>query len=251
MASPVVILAGGLATRMRPMTETIPKALLPVNGRPFADIQLGWLRSIGVQDVVFSIAHLGDSIREHVGDGSRFGLRVTYVSDGDAFLGTAGALRAVIDAGAVPDRFGVINGDSLLSLDLSAIEEAYARARCPALMTVMRNRNRWGASNVIYRDGRVTVYDKSRPERWRDQMDWIDYGYILLGRQAITDRVSPGQVADLAGLMRDLSAAGRLAGFEVTDRFYEVGSAQGLADLERHLGQGFRAECEQSPGPTT
>jgi NDP-sugar pyrophosphorylase family protein len=238
MPLPVVILAGGLATRMRPATETVPKALLPVSGRPFADHQLAWLRSLGVVDVVYSIGFLGDAIRRHIGDGNGFGLRVRYVADGDTLLGTGGALRAVIDAGLVPDRFGVINGDSYLSLNLGDIETSLARSGCPALMTVMRNRNRWEASNVVYRDGRVVVYDKSRPGRWRRQMEWIDYGFTILSRSAITDRVAPGQVADLADLMRDLSAAGQLAGHEVTERFYEIGSAQGLSDLERHLARG-------------
>ncbi len=220
---------------MRPLTETIPKALLPVFGRPFADTQLEMLAAAGVREVVFSIAYLGEQIREHVGDGARFGLRIGYVSDGDRYLGPGGALRAVIDAGAVPDSFGVINGDSYLSLDLPTIERAFAESGCPALMTVMRNRNQWDASNAVYRDGRVVVYDKRRPEEWRERMEWIDYGFIMLRREAVTDRVAPGDVADLADLMCDLSAAGQLAGFEVAERFYEIGSPQGLADLERHL----------------
>jgi NDP-sugar pyrophosphorylase family protein len=235
---PVVILAGGLATRMRPATETMPKALLPVNGRPFADIQLAWLRSLGVTDVVFSVGYLGDSIVRHVGDGGQFGLRVRYAADGERPLGTGGALRAVIDSGAVPESFGVINGDSYLSLDLRKVDAAFAESGCPALMTVMHNHNRWEASNVVYRDGRVVVYDKTRPEAWRDRMEWIDYGFVVLSRGAIVDRVAPGASADLSDLMHELSLAGRLAGFEVTDRFYEIGSTQGLADLERHLSSG-------------
>jgi NDP-sugar pyrophosphorylase family protein len=238
MTHPVVILAGGLATRMRPATETVPKALLPVNGRPFADIQLAWLRSLGVTDVVYSVGYLGNSIVRHVGDGGQFGLRVRYTADGERPLGTGGALRAVIDSGAVPESFGVINGDSYLSLDLPRVEAAFAESGCPALMTVMHNRNRWEASNVVYRDGRVIVYDKTRPEAWRDRMEWIDYGFAVISRQAILDWVAPGASADLSDLMHDLSLAGRLAGFEVTERFYEIGSPQGLADLERHLSSG-------------
>jgi NDP-sugar pyrophosphorylase family protein len=238
MTHPVVILAGGLATRMRPATETVPKALLPVNGRPFADIQLAWLRSLGVTDVVYSVGYLGNSIVRHVGDGGQFGLRVRYTADGERPLGTGGALRAVIDSGAVPESFGVINGDSYLSLDLPRVEAAFAESGCPALMTVMHNRNRWEASNVAYRDGRVIVYDKTRPEAWRDRMEWIDYGFAVISRQAILDWVAPGASADLSDLMHDLSLAGRLAGFEVTERFYEIGSPQGLADLERHLSSG-------------
>ena len=222
---------------MRPLTDTIPKALVPVNGRPFADVQLEWLASLGVRDVVFSIAYRGEAIREHVGDGSQFGIRVRYISDGDRYLGTGGALRKVVDAGAVPDTFGVINGDSYLSLDLGAIEGAFATSGCPALMTVMHNRGRWEASNAVYASARVVMYDKRRPEEWHERMEWIDYGFIVLTRTLVTERVAPEQVADLADLMHDLSAEGCLAGFEVSERFYEVGSPQGLADLERHLAQ--------------
>jgi NDP-sugar pyrophosphorylase family protein len=238
MALPVVILAGGLATRMRPATNTIPKSLLPVNGRPFADIQLTWLRSIGVTEVVFSIGYLGNAIRQHVADGNRFGLRVQYAEDGERPLGTAGALRAVIDAGLVGESFGVINGDSYLSLNLPEVEAVFATSGRPALMTVMRNRNRWEASNAVFLEERVAVYDKSRPKEWRARMEWIDYGFAILSRPAVTDRVASGTVADLADLMRDLSMAGQLAGYEVSERFYEIGSPGGLADLERHLAQG-------------
>ncbi|MGD1052206.1 MAG: sugar phosphate nucleotidyltransferase [Candidatus Dormibacteria bacterium] len=238
MPLPVVILAGGLATRMRPATETVPKALLQVNGRPFADIQLAWLRSLGITDVVYSIGYLGDSIVRHVGDGGQFGLRVRYAADGEQPLGTGGALRAVIDAGAVPECFGVINGDSYLSLDLPRVEAAFAESGCPALMTVMHNRNRWEASNVVYQAGRVIAYDKTRPQTWHDRMEWIDYGFAIVSREAITDRVASGASADLSDLMRDLSLAGRLAGVEVAERFYEIGSPRGLADLERHLSSG-------------
>jgi NDP-sugar pyrophosphorylase family protein len=130
MALSVVILAGGLATRMRPSTDTVPKALIPVNGRPFADIQLAWLRSLGVTEVVYSIGYLGDAIVRHVGDGGRFGLHVRYAADGSRLLGTAGALRAVITSQLVAETFGVINGDSYLSLDLGQVEDTFENSGC-------------------------------------------------------------------------------------------------------------------------
>jgi MurNAc alpha-1-phosphate uridylyltransferase len=238
MSLPVVILAGGVATRMRPATETVPKALLPVNGRPFADLQLAQLRSSGVTEVVYSIGYLGSAIVSHVGTGERYGLRVRYAADGERPLGTAGPLRAVIDAGLVTGSFGVINGDSYLSLDIAEIETAFTASHCPALMTVMRNRNRWDASNAIYRDGRVVLYDKTRPEHLRAQMEWIDYGFAVVSPAVVIKRVAPGEAADLSDLMRDLSRAGELAGHEVSERFYEIGSPEGLADLERHLAHG-------------
>src|ERR1035437_2393684 len=238
MALPVVVLAGGRAVRMQPATQTVPKALLPVNGRPFADVQLAQLRSFGVTDVGFSVGHLGNAIRAHVGDGQRFGLRVRYAADGERLLGTAGALRVVVDSGLVAGSFGVINGDSYLSLNLPEIEAAFARSGCPALMTVMRNRDRWDASNAVFRDGRVVMYDKSRPAEWRSLMEWIDYGFAILSQEVVTDRVVAGETADLSDLMRDLGAAGQLAGHEVVELFYEIGSPAGLADLERHLSFG-------------
>src|SRR5688572_8190143 len=106
-----VILAGGLGTRMRPATEVIPKALIPVAGRPFVDWQLEWLASEGVQRAIFSVGYKGEQLRDHVGDGARFGLRVTWVDEGAHLRGTAGALRLAFDEGALPQSYLVIYGD--------------------------------------------------------------------------------------------------------------------------------------------
>jgi len=92
-----LILAGGLATRLRPVTETVAKAVMPVAGRPFAEYQLEWLARAGVTDVVYAIGFHGDQIRAAVGDGSRFGIRVTYVDEGEILLGTGGAVRLAYD----------------------------------------------------------------------------------------------------------------------------------------------------------
>src|SRR5580698_4019540 len=107
-----LILAGGLATRMRPLTETIPKALIPAEGRPFIDHQLGWLASHGVTDVVLSVGYLGGALRDHVGDGAAFGLRVRVVDEGRELRGTAGAVRLALDEGALDERFLLTYGDS-------------------------------------------------------------------------------------------------------------------------------------------
>src|SRR5437870_13774975 len=96
-----VILAGGLGTRMRPLTETVPKTLLPVAGTPFAHYQLDWLARHGVRDVVYCVAVLGDQVRAYASDGSRWGLAVRYVEDGHELRGTAGALRRALDAGVL------------------------------------------------------------------------------------------------------------------------------------------------------
>jgi NDP-sugar pyrophosphorylase family protein len=235
MTLQVVLLAGGLGTRMRPLTETIPKALVPVLGKPFADWQLAHLAAQGVERVTCCIGYRGEMLRDHVGDGSRFGLKVSWIDEGEHLRGTGGALRLALDEGALDDAFLVLFGDSYLPIELSGVEQAWRRSAMPALMTVLRNEGRWDASNAIYANGRVVLYDKSRPEERRPEMHWIDYGLSVLTRDVVERHIATGTVADLADVMRDLSVAGRLAGFEVDQRFYEVGSPEGVRDLENHL----------------
>ncbi len=235
MSLQCVILAGGLGTRMRPVTETVPKALVLVAGKPFADWQLRLLAGQGIQRVVYCVGYRGDMVRAHVGDGSRFGLAVAWSDEGARLLGTAGAIRLALDRGMLDDAYFVLYGDSYLPASFSEVEEAWRRSGAPALMTVMRNEGRWDRSNCIYRDGRVVLYDKSRPADRQTEMLWIDYGLSVLTRPAVTDRVPSGGVADLADLQRDLSISGGLAGLEVHERFYEAGSPAGLRDLEAYL----------------
>jgi prepilin-type processing-associated H-X9-DG protein len=217
------------------MTESLPKALLPVCGKPFADHQLALLARRGVRRVVYSVAYKGDQIRAHVGDGTRFGLAVTYVDEGADRRGTAGALRLALDRGVLPETFFVLYGDSYLPIALAPVADAFRTSGAPALMTVFRNDGRWDTSNVLYADGRVLLYDKSRRDPRAAEMRFIDYGLSLLSRDVVADRVAPDTVADLGTLFHALSVEGRLAGHEVSERFYEVGSPEGLRDLEAFL----------------
>jgi N-acetyl-alpha-D-muramate 1-phosphate uridylyltransferase len=231
-----VILAGGIGIRLRPLTEETPKALLPVRGRPFADWQLRLLAEQGVERVLYSIGYRGEMIREFVGDGERWGLEVGYVDEGDELRGTGGALRLALDEGALEEAFFVLYGDSYLPADLRPIESAWEQTELPALMTVFRNEDQWDRSNAIYRDGLVVLFDKDRPPDSAAEMHWIDYGLSVLSREVIAERVPPDVgVTDLADLMRELSREGKLAGFEVSERFYEAGSPEGLRDLEQYL----------------
>jgi NDP-sugar pyrophosphorylase family protein len=232
-----VILAGGLGTRMRPLTETIPKAMIPVAGRPFVDHQMHWLAREGVERVVLCIGHRGEDLRDHVGDGRRFGLNVEYVSDGDKLRGTGGALRLALEQGALAERFFVLYGDSYLRLELHEVDEAFNAASCPALMTVLHNRNRWGRSNVSFVNGQVVLYDKAGEGV---ALEFIDYGLSVLSRQIVEEEIPSNVVFDLATLFHTLSTTARLKGFEVRERFYEVGSPEGLSDLEAYLGMASR-----------
>lgn len=234
-----VILAGGLGTRVRHLTGHLPKALLPINGTPFTDLQLQQLSAQGVGEVVYCIGHGGDAIRRFVGDGSRWDLKVSYVEDGPCLLGTAGALRRGLAHGVIQGRFFTLYGDAFLPISYAPVVDAFERSGLPALMTLLRNEDAWGPSNVVFADNRVQLHDK-RPEAKRADMRYIDYGLSILTPDPLEARVADGDVADLSDVFRDLSLEGRLAGYEVHQRFYEVGSPAGVADLEEYLRQNGR-----------
>lgn len=234
MAIQCVILAGGLGTRLGPLAATTPKALVRVGGAPFVDHQLQWLAAHGVDAILFCIGHFGAQVREHVGDGRRFGLGVRYVDEGDDLRGTAGALRLALDENALDDSFLLTYGDSYLPIDFGAMARAFDRSGAPAMMSVYRNEGRWDKSNAAVRDGRVTLYDKRRRDG-EPRMEYIDYGLLAFRRAIVEARILPGARADLAELLHDLSVEGQLAAHEVGTRFYEVGSKEGLADLEKFL----------------
>jgi NDP-sugar pyrophosphorylase family protein len=228
-----VILAGGLGTRMRPWTEKTPKTLLPIADIPFAHYQLSWLAGHAVRRVVYSIAVLGEQVRDYVGDGSRWGLQVEYVSDGDQLAGTGGALRRALDAGVLADWFLVLYGDSFLPVDCRTLARAFLEQPRPALMSVYQNRGLFDTGNVRYSPGVVTLYQKARKgEPSPEGMDYIDYGLSALRRDLVAERIPAGQIADLSDLYHRLSTEGLLAGYEVRQRFYEIGSPAGMRDFE-------------------
>ena len=228
---PVVILAGGIASRMRPHTDAVPKALLAIAGQPFISHQLRLLRDQQIADVVLCVGHLGEQVEAFVGDGHRWGLRVVYSRDGDRLLGTGGALRRALPM--LGDVFFVLYGDSYLTCDFATVGHAFATAKRKGLMTVFRNDNNLGASNVCFEQDQIRRYDKSAAG---DDMHHIDYGLAVLSREALAPYPAATPF-DLVRVYQDLLAAGELAGLEVSERFYEIGSPEGLRDTEALLQQ--------------
>ena len=226
---PVAILAGGLATRLGPVAHGIPKSLVDVGGAPFAVHQIALLRDRGVTDIVFLIGHLGNAIQERLGDGSAFGVRLRYVSDGGQALGTGGAVQQALPI--LGDAFFVMYGDSYLECDYHAVQEAFLASGQRGLMTVCRNESRWDVSNALYVGGRIVRYDKRRPTA---EMRHIDYGLGAFRRTAFDGSPQAGAF-DLADVYERLLAADDLEAFEVPGRFYEIGSPAGLAETRAYL----------------
>ncbi|MGB9366377.1 MAG: sugar phosphate nucleotidyltransferase [Xanthobacteraceae bacterium] len=226
---PLALLAGGLAARLGELTRQLPKALLKVAGEPFIAHQLRLMRRERVPRVVICAGYLAEQIRGYVGDGSRFGIPVTYRIDGPKLLGTGGALRAALPE--LGEVFLVMYGDSWLDTAYPPIVEAFHESGQPALMTVFRNEGQWDTSNVWFENGRLRLYDK----RARlPQMQHIDWGLGVIRAEVLASRPA-NEPFDLAEVYSDLSRRGKLAGYEVTTRFYEIGSAAGLKETDSLL----------------
>jgi len=228
---PVALLAGGLATRLRPVTQTIPKALVDVAGRPFIDHQLDLLKRNGIRRVVMCLGYRGEQVEEHLGDGFAWGMELRYSYDGDRLLGTGGAVKRA--ASLLGEVFWVMYGDSYMDIDYRAVLADFLSRDMLGLMTVLRNQDRWDRSNVVFQGGRLLRYDK---KDCTEDMTHIDYGVALL-RRAVLDRIPADVPFDLADLYRDLVAEGRMSGYEVTNRFYEIGTPEGLEETRRHLSE--------------
>jgi NDP-sugar pyrophosphorylase family protein len=226
---PAAILAGGLATRLRPVTEKVPKSLVALNGEPFIAHQLRLLRSKGVRRVVLCAGFLGEMIREVVRDGREFGVEVEYSFDGAALLGTAGAIKNALPL--LGQAFLTLYGDSYLTCDYAAVAKAFEVSGKLALMTVFRNAGKWDTSNVEFANGEILAYSKKNRT---SRTEYIDYGLGVFAGQAF-DRVPTGQARDLADLYGEVLAEGQLQGFEVRERFYEIGSPAGLQETEQFL----------------
>lgn len=229
MSLSVAILAGGLATRLRPLTNDIPKALVEVAGKPFIEHQLRLLRRHDLTHAVLCVGYLGEKVQAVLGDGGRLGMHLDYVFDGETLLGTGGALRKALPL--LGKAFMVLYGDSYLECDYGAVANAFMASGRLGLMTVYRNAGQWDRSNILFADGRIVCYNK---QRTAPEMQHIDYGLGVL-QAKVFDNYPADTFIDLATIYQDLLAKKELAGFEVTQRFYEIGSPAGLKETSDHL----------------
>jgi N-acetyl-alpha-D-muramate 1-phosphate uridylyltransferase len=226
----VVILAGGMATRLGDVTKATPKSLVDVNGEPFVLHQLRLLKDRGISQVLLCIGYLGEQIMERVGNGWNLGLSVQYSFDGPQLLGTGGAIKKALSKLDGP-AFFLLYGDAYLECDYSAVQEAFESSCKPGLMTVFRNEGRWDASNIEFAGGRILAYDKKNPN---PNMKYIDYGLGMF-RKVAFESVPPDEPYDLATLQQNLLRGDQMAAYEVSERFYEIGSPAGLEETRKFL----------------
>jgi MurNAc alpha-1-phosphate uridylyltransferase len=229
---PIVILAGGLATRLRPITEKIPKSLIEINGEPFVIHQLKLLEKKGFKKIHFCLGFLGDQV-EHVVRKSAFykRLSISFSYDGETLLGTGGTIRKIINE--LPEYFFITYGDSYLDVDFRGVQKSFLLNKdfFSSLMTVYENCGLFDTSNVIFENGIIQLYSKEKKD---SRMTYIDYGIGILSNKSM-DFYSSNSIFDLAELYENLSLKKELFGYKVFQRFYEIGSLKGIEDLSNYL----------------
>ena len=233
MSMQVVLLAGGMGTRIQSVAGDLPKALIPVAGKPFILHQLELLKRNGLDELLLLIGFRGDMIKDLLDDGTKYNVKITYVQENpNALLGTGGALVHALDH--IAETFLLMYGDSYLPVDYQAMIRWYQQQPCPAVMSVFRNEGQWDASNVRIHDGRVVYYDKKAPP---GAADFIDYGLSIFTRDTLAAYRTRAMPLDLAVVQSDLVQAGQLAAYEVKERFYEIGKPEGWRELDELLSK--------------
>ena len=229
-----VILAGGLGSRLRPLTDRVPKPMIMVQGKPFLEHQIELLRRHGIRSVVLCVGYLGHMIEEYFGDGSRFSVGIRYSEEGDRLQGTAGALKRA--ESVLDDEFFLTYADAYLLLDYAAVMAHFRRRDRLALMVIYRNENQYARSNVAAADGYVTAYDK---DEQTPDMVYINYGVSVLRKETL-EHIPPRRVYSQEELYARFIDERQLLAYETDQRFYEVGSPEGLEEFSRLIASEVR-----------
>lgn len=224
---PIVILCGGLATRLYPTTKTIPKSLIRIDDIPFIYFQLDLLHDKGFKNVILCVGKFGNMIEDAIEDGEALGLRVKYsYEDENSLLGTGGAIKNALHI--LPDEFMITYGDSYLDVNYTNIISKFHAENKPILITIYKNKNIGDKSNVLFRNGVILNYDKKNITK---NMEYIDYGLLVVKKSIFNDYTDTK--FDLSLVMSDLIRKRKISSFEVYNRFYEIGSKEGIEEFKQ------------------
>jgi len=227
---PIALICGGLGKRMHPVTYSKPKSLINVCGKPFIEHQLELLRFSGFKNVVICAGHFGKQIQDFVGNGNRWELNINYSFDGDYQIGTGGALIKALNL--LGKEFFVIYGDSYLPINFHIIYDFFKKSNSLAVMAIYENNNKFDKSNVkYYEDGNNIYYSKNDT----NEMIYIDYGVSIIRSSLLEDYKYNQMYIDLSQIFEEFSKNKLIKGYEVHDRFYEIGSFKGLSDITKYF----------------
>ena len=232
-----VILVGGLGTRLKPLTEQIPKVMVPVNGKPFLLHLLELLKSQGINDIVLCTGYLGEQVRDIFGDGENLGVRIRYSEEKGGLLGTGGALKQAQNL--LDDYFLVINGDTYLPIDYSEVERAFLKRGKKALMVVYDNQEDTGVKNNVELDNDLMVmrYDK---EGYNSGLKYVEAGVLILRREILNLMKEGRSISLEKGLYRTLIQQRQLAAYVTEQRFHDIGTLKQKMIFEQFLEKGSK-----------
>lgn len=225
----MAILAGGLATRLQPLTEKIPKSLIMIEGKPFLQYQVEFLKKGGITEIVLCVGHLSEQIETYFGDGKRFGVNIQYSRERERLLSTAGALKNAETL--LAEDFFLMYGDSYLFLNFEEVFGHFQNLNKSALMVVYKNYDKYDKSNVVIRNGMVKRYDKKHKT---EDMVYIDYGVSIL-RKKVLDIIPKAQIYSFEELFQELIKQNEMLAFETRERFFEIGSYDGLEEFKKYV----------------
>ena len=225
----IVILCGGKATRLYPLTKKIPKSMMRFEGKPFLEQQLDLLKKNRIFDIVLCVGYKAEQIKKYFGDGKNFGVEIKYSSDKKRLLGTGGALKKAENL--LEDSFLVMWGDSYLPFNFQKAIKFFKKSNKPGMMIVFKNLNKYEPSNVEVKNNLVKSYSKKRKTK---KMKYIDYG-ISIYRKEVLKYLPKNQVCDLTKLQQALIKKRQLLAYPAEKRFYQIGSPDGLEELKNYI----------------
>jgi len=228
----MVILAGGLGTRLWPLTSDVPKALIPIGGKPFLQHQIELLKGQGIRDIVLCVGHLAEQVQDYFGDGRWLDVRIKYSEEEGSLLGTAGAIKKAEPL--LSDDFFLMYGDSYLMIDYREVMRYFRCFHNLGLMVVWKNRDRLERSNVAVEANLVTAYNKDQKS---PNMTYVNYGLSVLRKEALL-HIPPERPFSQEEFYQSLIDQRELLAFEVEQRFYEIGSPKGLEEFQMLIASG-------------
>jgi NDP-sugar pyrophosphorylase family protein len=241
----VVILAGGLGTRLRPLTLTVPKSMVPIHGRPFLEYQIEWVKRFGFNRVLLLTGYLGEQIEAYFQDGSRWGVSISYSRESSP-MGTAGALK--LARSKLDEEFLLLNGDTYLPIDYCAMYQFFRTGEQLGVMAVYENTEGLAPNNVaLGDDGMITLYAR----HGEPSLTHLAAGAYVLKRKVI-GYVPPARTYSIEDdLSPVLAEARQMKGYVIAERFYDMGSAERLWEARQALASTDVADsCSQGPPPS-
>lgn len=225
----MVILCGGLATRLGNHTKTIPKSMMPIEGKPFLEYQIENLKKNSIIEIVLCIGHLWDKIENYFGDGSNFGVNIKYSYDGDKLLGPIGAVKNAEHM--LHDIFFIMYGDSFLFVDFEKVHSSFLNYDKFGMMVVYKNNNKYDKSNLLVKGNMVVGHKEKHKIK---EMNYIDYGTSIL-RKKVLKSIPKNTFCTTESFFSDLIDKRQLLAFEVKKRFYHIGNPDALEEFKQYI----------------